>query len=109
MVKDINPIYIGVAGLVLSGVGYAQLNPTTQALMVQRDMVQGLQQAAVMESQTQIATQLIAESRQNCTAVPSISEESVYRLPDGTAICDSKSTATVINNKPMFIAQKEVK
>lgn len=107
MIKEIDPLTIGLAGIVAVGMGFTRLNPNTRALMSQRDTAQQLEQAAVVGERATKAASLIADTRRNCTPVATVDESLTYDLPTGTSVCDSSTSAIIgTDGKPTLIAQK---
>lgn len=95
MIKDIDPMVIGVAGAVLVGMGFSYTNPATRALMSQRDTATKLEQAAVIESRATKAATAITAARQGCITVSTVNPDVSYDFIPGTSVCDGKSTAVI--------------
>jgi hypothetical protein len=107
IIKEIDPLTIGLAGIVAVGMGVTRLNPNTRALMTQRDTAQQLEQAAVVGKRATEAASLIADTRRNCTPVATVDPALTYDLPTGASICDSSVSAIIgTDGKPTLIAQK---
>lgn len=95
MIKDVDPVVIGVLGVVTIGIGITQANPDTRALMERRSAAEMFQSAATIESRAMDAAKVITEARQSCTPVTQVSDQVLYSFPAGTVICDGRATATL--------------
>ena len=109
MIKDVDPMVIGVAGAVLVGMGFSYTNPATRALMMQRDTATKLEQAAVIEARATEAASTITAARQGCTEVSAVSPDVSYQLTPGTAICDGNTTAIIGSDGIPTLIASEVK
>jgi len=106
MIKQIDPLAIGLIGIVAVGMGFTRLNPNTRALMTQRGTAQQLEQAAIVGERATEAASLVANTRQNCTPVATVDPALTYDLAVGTPVCDSQVSAIIgSDGKPTLIAQ----
>jgi hypothetical protein len=107
MIREVDPLALGLAGFACLGIGLSFANPNTRALISQRNTATQLQQAVQVEIRATEAAKAIAAARANCTRVARVDPAATYHLPPGTAICDGRISAIIgTDRRPTLLAQE---